>query len=56
MPDLKDVIKDNQIIIDRQKFQIEQLQKDLHKMFIKIKELNASLGKDKDNGQTRDSR
>ena len=56
MPDLKDIIKDNQTTINKQKYQIEQLQKDLYKMFVKIKELNASLERDKDDGQTRDSR
>ena len=45
MPDLKDVVKEKQIIIDSQKYQIDMLQKDLYKMIIKLKEINASVEK-----------
>tara|TARA_R110000824_G_scaffold67948_1_gene176023 strand:- start:179 stop:328 length:150 start_codon:yes stop_codon:yes gene_type:complete len=44
-PDLKDIVRDKQDIIEKQKFQIKMLQKDLHKMFIKLKEINASVEK-----------
>ena len=40
MPDLKDVVKDKQDVIDKQRYQIKMLQKDLHKMFLKLKEIN----------------
>ena len=45
MPDLKDIIRDKQDIIEKQKYQINMLQNDLHRMFMKLQELNASVEK-----------
>jgi peptidoglycan hydrolase CwlO-like protein len=43
MPDLKEEIQHKQKKIDKQKYQITELQKDLQLMFLRIKELNARL-------------
>tara|TARA_R110002020_G_scaffold2529_4_gene12115 strand:- start:4184 stop:4336 length:153 start_codon:yes stop_codon:yes gene_type:complete len=41
MPDLKDIIKDKQQLINNQRFQIDKLQKEVYKMYLKIKELDV---------------
>ena len=41
MPSINEVAESSREIIKRQKFQIEQLQKDLHILYLRIKELNA---------------
>lgn len=37
--------EDYEKIIENQKYQIRMLQKDLHKMFIKLQDLSALVGK-----------
>jgi len=41
MPDLKQIIKDKQKLIDHQQFQIDKLQKEVYKMFLKLKEFDV---------------
>jgi uncharacterized coiled-coil protein SlyX len=43
VPDLKDNIKELNKIINKQNYQIEQLQKDLMVMFNRLKEINATV-------------
>ena len=38
MPDLEQIIKDKQKLIDHQQFQIDKLQKEVYKMFLKLEE------------------
>ena len=44
-PDIKDIVKEKQDLIDRQQFQIKMLQMDLQVMYTKLKELNERLEK-----------
>jgi len=43
MPDLKEIIKEKQELINNQRFQIEKLQKEVYKMYLRIKGFNARL-------------
>ena len=43
-PDIKDIVKEKQDLIDRQQFQIKMLQMDLQVMYTRLKELNERLG------------
>ena len=43
MPDLKDIIKDKQKLIDQQQFQIDRLQKEVYKQYMRIRELDVRL-------------
>ena len=41
MPDLEQIIKDKQTLIDHQQFQIDKLQKEVYTMYLRLKEFDA---------------
>ena len=41
MPDLKEIIKEKQELINNQRFQIEKLQKEVYTMYLRLKEFNV---------------
>ena len=43
MPDLKEIIKEKQELINNQRFQIEKLQKEVYTMYLRLKEFDARL-------------
>jgi len=47
MPNTKEELKEAQETIDKQKYQIEQLQKDLHTMFCRLKEFDEQTSNTK---------
>ena len=42
-PDLKQIIKDKQKLINSQQYQIDKLQKEVYKQYMRIRELDVRL-------------